>query len=568
MKVTGAEALIRSLEKEEVEVIFGVPGGATLPIYDALANSRKITHYLTRHEQVAAHAADGYARATGKVGVCMATSGPGATNLVTGIANAYMDSIPIVAITGQVPRAVIGTDAFQEADTTGATLPIVKHSYLITDATQIPQVVKEAFYIARSGRPGPVLIDIPRDVSQQIMTYYHPENIDLPGYKPTYRGHARQIKEGVNLLLKAERPVFFIGGGIILSEASEEVKEIAELLELPVIYTLMGKGAFPDSHPLNLGMIGMHGTCTANHAIQNCDLIFAAGVRFDDRATGRLDKFAPLAKVVHIDIDPAEIGKNVPVDVPIVGDARIVLRQILEVLKIKIKEVGKPSYKAWQKKIAEWRKKYPLKYPQDNLLRPQYVVETISKLTRNRETIITTGVGQNQMWAAQYYKAEKPRRFLTSGGLGTMGYGFPAAIGAQVACPECLVVTIDGDGSFQMVLQDLATVKAYSLPVKVVILNNGYLGMVRQWQELFYKKKYMAVFLAEGTPDFVKLAEAYDLEGYLVERKSDLEPTLKKAFNSLKAAIVDVRVNQEENVFPMVPAGCALDEIIVEGEKK
>jgi acetolactate synthase-1/2/3 large subunit len=315
-------------------------------------------------------------------------------------------------------------------------------------------------------------------------------------------------------------------------------------------------------------MIGMHGTCTANHAIQNCDLIFAAGVRFDDRATGRLDKFAPLAKVIHIDVDPAEIGKNVSVDVPIVGDARIVLRQILEVLKIKIKEVGKPSYKAWHKKIAEWRKKYPLKYPQDNLLRPQYVVETISKLTRNRETIITTGVGQNQMWAAQYYKAEKPRRFLTSGGLGTMGYGFPAAIGAQVACQECLVVTIDGDGSFQMVLQDLATVKAYSLPVKVVILNNGYLGMVRQWQELFYKKKYMAVFLAEGTPDFVKLAEAYDLEGYLVERKSDLEPTLKKAFNSPKAAIVDVRVNQEENVFPMVPAGCALDEIIVEGEQK
>lgn len=568
MKVTGAEALVRTLEKEGVEVIFGVPGGATLPIYDALANSKKITHYLTRHEQVAAHAADGYARASGRVGVCLATSGPGATNLVTGIANAYMDSIPIVAITGQVPRPVIGTDAFQEADTTGATLPIVKHSYLITDANQIPKIVKEAFYLARTGRPGPVLIDVPRDVSQQIINYYYPDHIDLPGYKPTYRGHVRQIREAVNLLLVAERPVFFIGGGVILSDASEEVRKIAEFLELPVIYTLMGKGAFPDSHPLNLGMVGMHGTCTANYAVQNSDLIFAVGVRFDDRATGRLDKFAPYARVIHLDIDPAEISKNVPVEVPIVGDARVVLRQILEVLKIKAKEVGKPSLKAWHKKIAGWKKKYPLKYPLDDLLRPQFVVETISKITRNRDTIITTGVGQNQMWAAQYYKAKKPRRYLTSGGLGTMGYGFPAAIGAQVACPDCLVVTIDGDGSFQMVLQDLATVKAYSLPVKVVILNNDYLGMVRQWQELFYKKRYIAVFLAEGTPDFVKLAEAYELEGYVVKTKDELEPTLRKAFGSKKATIVDVRVHQEENVFPMVPAGCALDEIIVEGEKR
>lgn len=568
MKISGAEALIKSLEKEEVEVIFGVPGGATLPIYDALANSKKIFHYLTRHEQVAAHAADGYARASGKVGVCMATSGPGATNLVTGIANAYMDSIPIVAITGQVPRAVIGTDAFQEADITGATLPIVKHSYLVTDAEEIPRVVREAFYIARTGRPGPVLIDIPRDVGQQMITYQHHEHIDLPGYSPTYRGHVKQIKQAIELVLKAQRPVLFIGGGVILSGATEEVRELAEFLDLPVIYTLMGKGAFSDSHPLNLGMIGMHGTCTANYSVQNSDLIFAVGVRFDDRATGRLDKFAPLAKVIHVDIDPAEIGKNVPVEVPIVGDARLILKSLLEALKVKVKESGKPSYKDWHKKIREWKNKYPLQYSKDNLLRPQFVVETVNKLTHNRDTVITTGVGQNQMWAAQYIKSEKPRRFLSSGGLGTMGYGFPAAIGAQVACPDCLVVTIDGDGSFQMVLQDLATVKAYSLPVKVVILNNGYLGMVRQWQELFYKKKYMAVHLAEGTPDFVKLAEAYDIDGFLVEKKADLEETLDKAFKSKKAAIIDVRVHQEENVFPMVPAGCALDEIIVEGENK
>ncbi len=568
MKLTGAEALIKSLEKEGVEVIFGVPGGATLPIYDALANSKKIFHYLTRHEQVAAHAADGYARASGKVGVCMATSGPGATNLVTGIANAYMDSIPIVAITGQVPRSVLGTDAFQEADITGATLPIVKHSFLVTDPEEIPKIVREAFYIARTGRPGPVLIDIPRDVGQQMITYQHHEHIELPGYKPTYRGHVKQIRQAIELVLKAERPVLFIGGGVILSGAHEEVRELAELLELPVIYTLMGKGAFPDSHPLNLGMIGMHGTCAANYSIQNSDLIFAIGVRFDDRATGRLDKFAPLAKVIHIDIDPAEIGKNVSVEVPIVGDARLILKSLLEVFKVKFAESWKPSYRNWHKKIQEWKKKYPLSYPRDNLLRPQYVVETVNNLTRNRETIITTGVGQNQMWAAQYFKSEKPRHFLSSGGLGTMGYGFPAAIGAQVACPDCLVVAIDGDGSFQMVLQDLATVKAYSLPVKVVILNNGYLGMVRQWQELFYKKRYMAVHLAEGTPDFVKLAEAYDIEGFVVNKKAELEETLSKAFKSKKAAIVDVRVHQEENVFPMVPAGCALDEIITEGESK
>jgi acetolactate synthase-1/2/3 large subunit len=565
MKLTGAQAIVKTLEMEGVEVIFGIPGGATLNIYDVLRDS-KIKHYLMRHEQVAAHAADGYARASGKVGVCMATSGPGATNLVTGIANAYMDSIPIVAITGQVATSVIGTDAFQEADTTGITLPIVKHSYLITNPEEIPSVIREAFHIASTGRPGPVVIDVPKDMTIAKIKYEFPEKVSLPGYQPTYRGHVKQIRQAVRAILEAEKPVLFAGGGVIASGASSELKEFAELLNLPVTYTLMGKGAFPETHPLSLGMLGMHGTCYANFAMVETDLIIAVGVRFDDRATGRLDRFAPKAKIIHIDIDPAEIGKNVPVYIPIVGDAKTVLNQLLEELKKKDRSTF-PTYSKWHEIIQGWRREYPLTYPDDDELRPQFVVDMIYQLTKDRETIITTGVGQNQMWAAQFYHQEKPRRFLSSGGLGTMGYGFPAAIGAQVAQPDALVVDIDGDGSFQMVLQDLATVSVYNLPVKVVIMNNGYLGMVRQWQQLFYGRRYFAVDLAPGVPDFKKLAEAYGVKGITVKKKDELVPALEKAFSEPVPYVIDVWISREENVFPMVPAGAGLDELL-KGEER
>ncbi len=562
MKLTGAAALVKTLEKEGVEVIFGIPGGATLPFYDALKDSEKIHHILMRHEQCAAHAADGYARASGKVGTCSATSGPGATNLVTGIVNAYMDSIPILAITGQVPSKVIGTDAFQEADTTGITLPAVKHSYLVTDAKEIPRIVKEAFYIALNGRPGPVVIDIPRDVLQTEIDYYYPDEVDLPGFKPTLKGHAKQIKLALKEMLNAKRPVIFAGGGIITSGASKELLEFAELMNIPVAYTLMGKGAFPEIHKLSLGMIGMHGTKCGNYAVTESDLLIGIGVRFDDRATGRLDRFAPHAKIIHIDIDPAEIGKNVPIDIPIVGDAKTILKQFLEAAKKMITKESINQKEEWHKKIKDWKKKYPLTYPQDNALRPQYVVEQIYELTKDKKTIITTGVGQNQMWAAQYYKVTKPRTFISSGGLGTMGFGLPAAIGAQVASPDSLVIDIDGDGSIQMVSQDLATAVYNNLPIKIVILNNGYLGMVRQWQQLFYKKRYMAVDLAVGTPDFVKLADAYGAVGIRVTKKKEVKSALEEAFKTPKTVLIDVWIEREENVFPMVPAGAALDEII------
>jgi len=560
MKLTGAEAVVKALEMLGVTDIFGIPGGATLPLTDALSKSKKIKYYLMRHEQCAAHAADGYARATGRVGVCTATSGPGATNLVTGIANAYMDSIPVVAITGQVATTVIGTDAFQEADITGITLPIVKHSYLITDAREIPEVFAEAFYIASTGRPGPVVIDLPRDVQNQIINFKFPEHVNLPGYKPTLKGHVRQIKMAIEELMASERPVLFIGGGVINSGAHEEVKKLAESLKLPVAWTLMGKGAFPDEHELNMGMIGMHGTKTTNTAIMNSDLIFAVGVRFDDRATGNLKKFAPNARIVHIDIDPAEIGKNVKADVPIVGDARSVLAEINRI--ITEKESTKNNHFKWLEQIFEWKKKWPLKLPDTDDLTAQHVINTISKLAQNRDVLVTTGVGQHQMWTAQFFKLEKPRTFITSGGLGTMGFGFPAAIGAQVGCPEKLVIDIDGDGSFQMVLQDLGTVARYNLPVKVVIINNRYLGMVRQWQELFYGRRYYAVDLEKGSPDFVKLADAYGIKADVVENLSQLEEKVATMLEHKGPFILDARVKEEENVFPMVPAGASLDEII------
>lgn len=567
MQMTGAGALVKSLEEEGVEVIFGIPGGATLFIYDSLKDS-KICHYLMRHEQSAAHAADGYARASGKVGVCMATSGPGATNLVTGIANAYMDSIPIVAVTGQVSAPVIGTDAFQEADTTGITLPIVKHSYLVKSPEDISTIVKEAFYIAATGRPGPVVIDVPKNVTAERFSYKPASSPRLPGYKPTNKGHIRQIKEAAKVLTGARQPVLFVGGGAVASEAHQEVKELVEALKIPVTHSLMGKGVFPENHRLSLGMLGMHGTCPANFAMVETDLIIGVGVRFDDRATGKLDRFAPKAKVIHIDIDPAEIGKNVPVFVPIVGDAKVVLRQIIDLLK-KENNFKPLSIKPWLEKIAQWKKENPLTYPESRELLPQFVVETAYEVSKSRDVVLTTGVGQNQMWAAQYFLVDKPRHFISSGGLGTMGFGLTSAIGAQVAKPDSLVIDIDGDGSFQMVLQDLATISIYKLPVKVIILNNGYLGMVRQWQQLFYSKRYCAVDLAPGTPDFAKLAEAYGIPGYTVKKKDELKPALKKAFNSMKPAVIDVWVSREENVFPMVPAGAGLDEVIKEeGEKK
>ncbi len=565
MKITAAQALIKSLEKEGVEIIFGYPGGATLPIYDALYDS-KVKHILVRHEQCAAHAADGYARVTGKVGVCMATSGPGATNLVTGIANAYMDSIPIVAITGQVPTAVIGTDAFQEADITGITLPVVKHNYLVKDAKELPAVIKEAFHIAGTGRPGPVLIDIPRDVSQTLIDYKYPEQVNLPGYKPTYRGHAKQINQAAYEIIQAKKPVIYAGGGIISSNAAEELKEFAELIEAPVTTTLMGKGAFPETHRLSLGMLGMHGTRYANYAMSEVDLLIAVGARFDDRVTGKLSEFAKGAQVIHIDVDPAEISKNVKAHIPIVGDAKAVLHSLIGVIKKLLEKEKMPDKKEWHKKIEEWKKKHPLSYEQGEAIKPEFIVEQIYELTKDRETIITTGVGQNQMWAAQYYKFTKPRTLVSSGGLGTMGFGLPSAIGAQFGCPDALVFDIDGDGSLQMVSQDLATVAYNKLPIKIAILNNGYLGMVRQWQELFYKRRYCQVDLAVGTPDFVKLADAYGIKGLRACRPNEVKSTLKEAIETPGPVLIDFLVEREENVYPMVAPGAPISQMMGGGE--
>ncbi|MDI6821593.1 MAG: biosynthetic-type acetolactate synthase large subunit [Actinomycetota bacterium] len=561
MKLTGAQAIVKSLEKEGVEVIFGIPGGATLPIYDALRES-KIKHILMRHEQVAAHASDGYARATGKVGVCMATSGPGATNLVTGIANAYMDSIPIVAITGQVPTPVIGTDAFQEADITGITLPIVKHSYLVKDANELPRVIKEAFYIASTGRPGPVLIDVPRDVSQVVINYKYPESVDLSGYKPTYRGHAKQIRLAAKAIIEAQRPIIYAGGGVITSGASEELKKLAELTQIHVTTTLMGKGAFPETHPLSLGMLGMHGTRYANYAMCETDLIIAVGARFDDRVTGKLSTFAPKAKIIHIDIDPAEIGKNVTTHIPIVGDARFILHDLIAILEKLLAGEKMQNRVAWNEQVEEWRKKYPLTYSKEGGLKPEFIVEQIYDLTKDKETIITTGVGQNQMWAAQYYKVTKPRTFLSSGGLGTMGFGMPAAIGAQFGRPDAIVIDIDGDGSLQMVSQDIATAVINKLPINIVIMNNGYLGMVRQWQQLFYEHRYYAVDLMPGIPDFVKLAEAYGAKGMRITKPEKVRPALEEAIASPMTVIIDCWIEREENVFPMVAPGAPLSQMI------
>jgi len=552
-KMPGARAVIESLYRENVEVIFGYPGGQVLPLYDELYDAN-IRHILVRHEQAAAHAADGYARATGKTGVCLATSGPGATNLVTGIATAYMDSIPIIAITGQVPRSLIGYDAFQEANITGITLPITKHNYLVQDTKDLPTIFKEAFYIARTGRPGPVLIDIPKDVQNEIIAFEYPEEVKLRGYKPTFTGNEQQIKKAASLILKAEKPIFYVGGGIIFSNACEELKDLAETILAPVATTLMGMGAFPSAHPLSVGMLGMHGTRYANYAIQESDLIIAVGVRFDDRVTGKISSFAPNAKIIHIDIDPAEIGKNVRVDVPIVGDAKNILKSLARYVKIEQIKTD-----AWIRKIDAWKKEYPLTYKKDNLLRPQFVVEQISEVCP--DAIIVTEVGQNQMWAAQFFNYKNPRTFISSGGLGTMGYGFPAAMGAKVGKPECTVIDIAGDGSFQMNSQELATVVQNDIPVIVAILNNGTLGMVRQWQKLFFNRRFSATCI-QGSVDFVKLAEAYGALGLRATKKSEVKDVIVEAVKSGRPTVIDFVVEKEENVTPTVPAGAAINEIL------
>lgn len=555
-RMTGARALIESLYAEKVEVMFGYPGGVLLPIYDELYDA-DIDHILVRHEQAAAHAADGYARATGKVGVCLATSGPGATNLVTGIANAYMDSVPMVAITGQVPRPLIGNDAFQEANITGITLPITKHNYLVTDVNDLPWIIKEAFHIASTGRQGPVLVDIPKDVTTDEIDFEYPDKVDLRGYKPVKTGHKMQIKRGAEAIIKARRPVIYIGGGIISSNASKELLELAEIINAPVTTTLMAKGAFPDTHPLCVGMPGMHGTKYANFAIQESDLLIAIGVRFDDRVTGKVDSFAPNARIIHIDIDPAEISKNVRVDIPIVGNARSILKMLVEFISELNK--SKSTTTQWIKKVEKWKQLYPLKYLMDKSLKPQYIVEQINELYP--DSIIVTEVGQNQMWAAQYFKYTQPRTFISSGGLGTMGFGFPAAMGAKKGRPDKVVFDIAGDGSFQMNSQELATVVKNDIPVIVAILNNGFLGMVRQWQDLFFDKRYSFTSIDDSV-DFVKLAEAYGAFGLRVTKPEEVGPALKEAVDSLRPTVIDFVVEREENVSPMVPAGAAINEIL------
>jgi len=551
-KMTGAQAVLECLKREGVGVVLGLPGGVLLPLYAAIYHS-DIRHILVRHEQGAAHMADGYARATGNVGVCIATSGPGATNLVTGIATAYMDSVPLVAITGQVNTFLIGKDAFQEADITGITLPVTKHSYLVRDAKDIPQVFREAFHIARTGRPGPVLIDLPRDVTVAELEFHWPE-VHLPGYNPSAKVHEMQIKKAAKALTEAERPVIYVGGGVKFGNAHKELLQLAEKLNAPVTTTLMGVGCFPEDHLLALGMLGMHGTRYANFAIQESDLIMAIGARFDDRVTGKIASFAPRAKIIHIDIDPAEIGKNVRVDIPVVGDAKNALVALL-------KEVRTKPRSAWNEKLEQWKLDYPMKYvPDMDLIKPQYVIEKICELAP--DAIITTEVGQNQMWAAQFFVHKDPRKFISSGGLGTMGYGFPAAIGAKVARPDCEVIDIAGDGSFLMNSQELATAVVNDIPVKVAILNNGCLGMVRQWQELFFEKRYSATILGRTSPDFVKLAEAYGALGLRATKPSEVEPVIRAALASDKPTIMDFIVNPLEKVSPMVPAGAALSEIL------
>ncbi|MEF2144456.1 MAG: biosynthetic-type acetolactate synthase large subunit [Desulfovibrionaceae bacterium] len=563
MELSGAQILLKCLEKEEVSTIFGFPGGAVIDIYDELPNS-PIEHILVRHEQGAIHAADGYARASGKVGVCLVTSGPGATNTVTGIATAYMDSIPVVIFTGQVPTPLIGNDAFQEVDIVGITRPCTKHNYLVKDVRDLARVVKQAFYLARTGRPGPVLVDLPKDVMQAKCEFRYPRNVRMRSYNPNVTPHVVQTKKVVQLLRNAKRPLIYSGGGVISAKAHRELTWLARRLNIPVTSTLMGLGAFPGDDPLWLGMLGMHGTYAANMAVSGCDLLLAIGARFDDRVTGKVTTFAPEATIVHVDIDPTSIKKNVAVHVPLVADCKNALVSLKEQLEPDLDvQHWKAKHSDWVAQVHAWDKAHPLTYAdkEDGPIKPQYVVEKIYEITKG-DAIVATEVGQNQMWAAQFYRFKLPNSFLSSGGLGTMGYGFPAAMGAQKAFPDKLVIDIAGDGSIQMCIQEMTTVVCNKLPVKIVILNNGYLGMVRQWQELFYDKNYCETCM-DAQPDFVKLAEAYGAVGFRVTEKKDLERVLKEAFASPHPVIVDVRVDREENVYPMVPAGASLSQMLL-----
>jgi acetolactate synthase-1/2/3 large subunit len=562
MKKTGAQILLECLKREGVEVIFNYPGGAILPVNDELYRwDFKVL--LVRHEQGAVHAADGYARASGKVGVCLVTSGPGATNTVTGLATAFMDSIPLVVITGQVSTPLIGNDAFQEADIVGITRPCTKYNYLVTDVRHLARIVREAFYIAASGRPGPVLIDLPKDIASAVTDFKYPQEVRIRGYQPTLDGHTPQIKRALHLLLKAHKPVIYAGGGVIISGADQELTKLAEILSIPVTMTLMGLGGFPGTHPLALGMLGMHGTYRANMAVTDSDLLIAIGARFDDRVTGKIDAFAPHAQKIHIDIDPTSISKNVRVDVPIVGDCKRVLATMLALLQEEKGLDEHPrSLASWHEQIEQWKNTHGLVYRQNQVIKPQYVIERIYEMTKG-EAIITTEVGQNQMWTAQYYLFDHPRTLLTSGGLGTMGYGFPAAIGAQAAFPERLVIDIAGDGSIQMNIQELATAVQHKLPVKVAILNNGYLGMVRQWQELFYERRYAMTHIGDISPDFVKLAEAYGALGLRATRPDEVVPVLREALRTPLPVLMDFVVEPEEGVYPMVPAGEAIDRMLL-----
>ena len=559
--MTGADALLRSLEAEGVDIVFGIPGGAILPTYDAFAKGTTIRHVLARHEQGAGHMAEGYARATGRVGVALATSGPGATNLVTPIADAWMDSTPLVCITGQVRSPLIGTDAFQECDITGITIPIVKHSWLVQDVEEIPGVIRAAFHIARTGRCGPVLVDIPRDVQEAAIEFEYPETVDLRGWRPPRRGHPRQIREAAQRLAAAECPVLYVGGGVLNADATGELLELAETGALPVVTTLMAKGAFPEDHPLHFGWPGMHGPKWSNWAMNKCDVLVAVGARFDDRVTGKLAAFAPGATVIHLDIDSAEIDKLRYADVPVVGP----LKPVLAELARELRELARPkATQPWLAQIRRWREEFPLRYSREGeMLKPQHVLETLEALTAGRDDVVfTTGVGQHQMWAMQYLRCEQPRSFITSGGLGTMGYGVPAAIGAKAARPDATVVCVDGDGCFQMTSQELATSVLEDLPIVVVLVNNGYLGMVRQWQDMFFEERFSQVRLDSGSPDYVKLAEAYGAVGLRAEDDDELEAALAEALACGRTAVVDCRVEPAEHCFPMIPAGAAALDLV------
>lgn len=562
MKMTGAEILVESLRKQGTDLIFGYPGGVLLGVYDTLFDS-DIKHILPRHEQGGIHAADGYARATGKVGVCFGTSGPGATNLVTGICNAQMDSVPLVVFTGQVATTLIGGDAFQEADIIGITRPIVKHSYLLSSADEITTVIREAYHIASTGRPGPVVIDLPKDIMSEKAEFKWPSKIDLPGYNPTVKGHTGQIKKMLRLLEGAKKPVIYMGGGVILSEAHEEMTKFSEMTGVPVISSFLGQGGIPGTHDNYIGWLGMHGNYASNMAMAEPDFILAVGTRFSDRSTGRLDGFAPNAKIAHIDVDPSSISKNVRIDIPIVGDCKVVLNQILGEMDKYNWDKNINARKDWMAKIKAWDDKHPFDYDRTtDIIKPQFVVESIYKVTKG-DAIICTEVGQNQMWAGQFYKYDKPRQFVSSGGLGTMGYGFPAAIGAKLGCPDKEVFDIAGDGSFMMNIQEICTAVQYNVAVKVAILNNKYLGMIRQWQNMFFNNRYSECCL-DCQPDFVKLAESFNAVGMRIEKKEDVEDAIRESLKIKdKPVIMDFAVDRDENVFPMIPAGAAINEMLL-----